>query len=97
MTFTFEKNKLENYVGEDLLRLLKKHKMYVAGGTITSLFTNSEINDLDVYAPNEEAAMKFMSDIWDKGVNVVSVDMNGNLIFMLDIGRAVLIVTVRRY
>lgn len=47
--FTFEKNKLKAYLGEDLYNSLKKSKAIIAGGMISSLFTNKEINDVDVY------------------------------------------------
>jgi len=47
--FTFEKNKLKAYLGEDLYSSLKKSKAIIAGGMISSLFTNKDINDVDVY------------------------------------------------
>ncbi|WP_342532661.1 hypothetical protein MHB40_14510 [Lysinibacillus sp. FSL K6-0057] len=47
--FTFEKNKLKAYLGQDLYNALKKSKAIIAGGMISSLFTNKEINDVDVY------------------------------------------------
>lgn len=47
--FTFEKNKLKAYLGEDLYNSLKKSKAIIAGGMISSLFTNKDINDVDVY------------------------------------------------
>ncbi|QIC46204.1 hypothetical protein GAG94_03135 [Lysinibacillus sphaericus] len=47
--FTFEKNKLKAYLGADLYSSLKKSKAIIAGGMISSLFTNKDINDVDVY------------------------------------------------
>lgn len=47
--FTFEKNKLKAYLGDDIYNSLKKSKAIIAGGMISSLFTNKEINDVDVY------------------------------------------------
>ncbi|MEL3959492.1 hypothetical protein NST17_20280 [Caldifermentibacillus hisashii] len=64
MNTTFEKNKLYNHLG-DLVDVLKRHKAYVAGGTITSLFSNREINDVDIYFRDEESLIKFLSEIWD--------------------------------
>lgn len=72
MNIQFEKNKLYAYLGEDLVNALKKHKAFIAGGTITSLFCNREINDIDVYFRNEEAAINFVSEIWDDQKWVVS-------------------------
>jgi len=47
--FKFEKNKLKAYLGEGLYNSLKKSKAIIAGGMISSLFTNKDINDVDVY------------------------------------------------
>jgi hypothetical protein len=70
--YQFEKNKLYAYLGEELVISLKQHKAYIAGGTVTSLFCNREINDVDVYFRNEESICKFMSDIWHGGRYIVS-------------------------
>lgn len=68
----FEKKKLYAYLGEDLVKALKHFKAYIAGGTITSLFTNKDINDIDIYFRSEESALGFISDIWENGRYVVS-------------------------
>lgn len=47
--FKFEKNKLKAYLGDTLYYNLKKSNAIIGGGMITSLFTNKEINDVDVY------------------------------------------------
>ena len=70
MDYIFEKNKLYAYLGENLVRKFKKYELIIAGGTITSLFTNKEINDVDIYARSEEKALSFFEDIWS--VHVVS-------------------------
>jgi len=57
--FTFEKNKLKAYLGEDLYNSLKKSKAIIAGGMISSLFTNKEINDVDVYFRNYDSLYLF--------------------------------------
>ena len=49
MNTIFEKNRLKAHLGDRLYKDLKKHKAIIAGGMITSLFTNKEINDVDVY------------------------------------------------
>jgi len=72
MNFQFEKNKLYNYLGEDLVEALKKHNAFVAGGAITSLFCNREINDVDVYFRNEDSLINFLTDNWDSRMWVVS-------------------------
>ncbi|MGG3890250.1 hypothetical protein [Metabacillus fastidiosus] len=65
MNYQFEKNKLYAYLGKGLAESLKAHNAYVAGGTITSLFCNREINDIDVYFRSEEDIISFMSEIWE--------------------------------
>lgn len=72
MNLTFEENKLINYLGESLVELLQKYKMIVAGGAITSIFTNRDINDVDIYARNEEDLIGFLEEFWDKKDVVVS-------------------------
>jgi hypothetical protein len=44
-----EKNKLLGLLGDDTYNLFKTYKVFIAGGCITSLFCNKEINDVDVY------------------------------------------------
>lgn len=45
----FELKKLKSYLGEELYSILKKYNCFIAGGFIRNLFTNSEINDVDIY------------------------------------------------
>lgn len=72
MSFTFEKNKLYAYLSKDMVEIFKKYKVYVAGGTITSLFSNREINDIDVYFPNEKSLINFLREMDEDGVWFVS-------------------------
>jgi len=72
VSFIFEKNKLYAYLGKDLVDTMKAYKAFIAGGTITSLFTNKEINDIDIYFRCEEDAIGFLADIWDDSGYVVS-------------------------
>ncbi|MCR8641374.1 hypothetical protein NV379_01775 [Paenibacillus sp. N1-5-1-14] len=69
--FQFEKNKLYAYL-EDLKDSLIKHKAFIAGGTITSLLTGNEINDLDIYFRNEESLIAFLKDHWQDGETYVT-------------------------
>lgn len=72
MNYTFEKNKLYAYLGKYLVSFMKDYNAYVAGGTVTSLFSNREINDVDVYFPNEKKAIAFLSHLIEDGAWVVS-------------------------
>lgn len=60
-----EINKLKQVVGENLWNLLAEQGCYIAGGALTSVFSNQPINDVDVYFPNEEAFTKVMQIIFD--------------------------------
>lgn len=69
---TFEEKKLMSVLGDDLIKIFKKYNLIVAGGSITSIFTNSEINDIDVYARNEQDALAFVEDCWNDGIHILS-------------------------
>lgn len=64
MSYQFEKNKLYNYLGEEIVEYLKKYNTIVAGGSITSLMCNREINDIDVYFRSEKDLIDFIYEIW---------------------------------
>lgn len=68
----FERNMLYNYLGERLIKILKKYNCYIAGGLITSLFTNREINDVDVYFRKKDDMLGFIEDLWGDRTYVVS-------------------------
>lgn len=63
--YQFEKNKLYDHIGAGLVNRLKEYKCFIAGGTITSLFTNNKINDLDIYFRDEASCIKFVEDCWE--------------------------------
>lgn len=44
-----EKRKLKASIPDDVYDIIQEQKCFIAGGAITSLFTNREINDVDVY------------------------------------------------
>jgi flagellin-specific chaperone FliS len=81
MEFEFERKKLYAHLGKNLLADLKGHQCYVAGGTITSLFCNREINDIDVYFKSESAFVDFVSSVWeDRSGWIISVTDKATLI-----------------
>lgn len=53
--YTFEKAKIKQMLGNDVYDMLKETKCVLAGGAITSLFTNKEINDFDIYFTSKES------------------------------------------
>lgn len=57
-----KKNKLKEYLGEKLYDILKKYNCIIAGGAICSLFTNRDINDIDIYFKNKEDLFNLLID-----------------------------------
>jgi hypothetical protein len=80
MIYEFERKKLYAYLGEDLVDTLKQHKCYIAGGTITSLFCNRDINDIDIYFRNEQSLIDFICDVWDDNQYVIAHTKKATLI-----------------
>lgn len=70
--YEFEKRKLYNYLGDNLVDLFKENRCIIAGGTITSIFNNREINDIDVYFKSINDLENLLEDIWDSSQWIVS-------------------------
>lgn len=59
-------------IGDENVKLMKKHGVILAGGCFTSAFCMSPINDIDVYFKNEDSFFSFLdeldcSDEWCSG------------------------------
>lgn len=67
MSFEIEKAKIKQAIGVDVYDMLKDNKCVLAGGAITSLFTNKEINDFDVYFTSKESLSQVFANVF--GVN----------------------------
>ncbi len=50
---------------EGLEELFKELGCFVAGGAVTSVFTNKEVNDLDIYFRDQESLIKFIKVAFD--------------------------------
>lgn len=61
-----EEKALLSLIDEEVEQLFREVGAIVAGGAITSLFTRSEVNDLDVYFPSEEALFHTVAAIFGK-------------------------------
>lgn len=72
MSTIFEKNKLYEHLGKNLIKKLKKYNAFVAGGAITSLFTNKNINDVDIYFRDEKDLINFIIEIYNNNHWIVS-------------------------
>lgn len=60
--YPHEYKKLQALVG-DLEPILEDVGAIIAGGAITSVFTNQEVNDLDIYFPNKESFSRFITSM----------------------------------
>lgn len=59
--YEYEKALLKNKLGSYYDRL-RKHKCFLAGGAITSVFTHTEINDYDIYFHSQQDVYNFMTE-----------------------------------
>lgn len=57
--------KLKGFMNGELWGLLQDQGCIIAGGAVTSMFTNKEVNDVDVYFPSKEAFTKVMQELID--------------------------------
>lgn len=58
--YEFERQKLKKYIGTEAYNMLKRYHAIVAGGSITSLFCNREINDIDMYFKSKKDLSDFL-------------------------------------
>lgn len=84
MNYTFEKNKLYDHIGKRLVNRLKEYKCFVAGGTITSLFTNNKINDLDIYFRDEKSCIKFVEECWEDSNDWINMLTKKSVLMRVD-------------
>lgn len=75
-----------------LAEMSEEYPIYIAGGAVTSVYTNSEINDFDVYLKNEEDIFPFMFELCSVATIIsvtdksVLVNHSGSLINVILIG-----------
>lgn len=65
--------KVQNILDEDLLQCLKDNGGYIAGGCMTSLVTNKEINDYDVYFRDSNALFEAVQTMKDSGYHLAYI------------------------
>ena len=58
-------SKLQSMLGIELYEALKLEGCYIAGGALTSIFTNKPVNDIDVYFPSAQAFENVMLSIFN--------------------------------
>lgn len=62
--FEVEKAKINQAIGTDIYDMLKDNKCVLAGGAITSLMCNREINDLDIYFTTQTGVDSIVSNVF---------------------------------
>jgi len=94
--FAREETKLLRHIGnEDVVRLLKHAKCFVAGGAVTSMFSGKEINDIDVYFRDYESLVVVLKNLFsiDDADESDDKDLDKAMANFLDIGQFQLIYT----
>ena len=57
-------SKLRAQLDDEVWAVLEHNNCFVAGGAITSLFTNRDINDIDIYVPSETALKNVIAHLY---------------------------------
>lgn len=63
--YEFQKRKLYDYLGEDLVEIFKSNNVIIAGGCINSIFNNKEINDIDTYFRCDDDIINVIYEIYE--------------------------------
>lgn len=66
MKNTVAQHKIENCIDASILRWMQEYDVFVAGGAVNSVFSNREVNDVDLYFPSVDSFHKFMNTIIDE-------------------------------
>jgi hypothetical protein len=64
MKYGMEQKKLLALLDSGVWDLFAEYGAVIAGGAITSIFTNKEVNDIDVYLPSEEALFRVVAGFY---------------------------------
>lgn len=67
-----EKKQLKRLVSDEVMNLLKETSCYIAGGAVTSVFCNREVNDVDVYIPSFEALVRILKEVYTQNEDILN-------------------------
>lgn len=85
MRHSNELTKIKSLVSESVWELFKECDVIIAGGTITSVFCNREVNDIDVYVRSEDDFFKFISMIYEgNDFKLIASNMTNRSILFYD-------------
>lgn len=63
VTNDYLSKRLDNMIPDVLQDMYEDFPFFIAGGAITSLFTNSEVNDLDLYLRDKDSLLEFAYEL----------------------------------
>ncbi|HET8689808.1 MAG TPA: hypothetical protein VFM18_24660, partial [Methanosarcina sp.] len=84
MKYNTELKKLKNLVSSDTWDILVASNAIIAGGAITSVFCNREVNDIDVYFRNEEDFITFIEEVYSGSYTLIANNMTNRSILFKD-------------
>jgi hypothetical protein len=84
MEYQREVNKLLSLMSEDTQEILKLCDAYIAGGAITSVFCNREVNDVDVYFKSQEHLYIFLQMVFDGTFALVCTNYTNRSVMFRD-------------
>lgn len=84
MNYKSEINKLQSLVSEDTWNILVETNAIIAGGAITSVFCNRDVNDLDIYLRNESDFELFIDLVFDGSYSLIANNMTNRSIMFRD-------------
>ena len=67
---------IKKLVSTELWELLADQGCMIAGGAVTSVFTNKPVNDIDVYFPSQEAFTKVVTEIYGRSEHTIITDFD---------------------
>jgi len=79
-----EIKKLQNLVSDSVWEILKECNAIIAGGAITSVFCNREVNDVDVYLRNEDDFALFIDLVFEGDFCLIANNLTNRSVLFRD-------------
>jgi hypothetical protein len=84
MKTSSELNKIKSLVSEDVWDIFRECNVIIAGGAITSTFSNKDVNDVDVYVRNKYDFAKFIMAVYASNHALIPANMTNRSILFRD-------------
>lgn len=81
---TREEKKLLGQLGESTKEMMEAYNVIIAGGALTAIYTNQEINDIDVYFRSEDDFLLFVSECFDGEFSLICTNIAEKSVTFLD-------------